>query len=115
MRKIYGGQALAYFAIVLLCLLICREAKSHDFYSGWMKPDKPAESCCNKQDCHEVKSRKLADGSYEVFIEGEWVSIPKEKILDPLKPENKTPGGAHVCRRPGTTEIYCFREEEVKM
>lgn len=118
LRKLDPWWWAIYFGIVLATFLIMgvwNHAKAHDFYTQWMKPDKPSESCCNKQDCEPAKARKLGDRKYQVFIEGEWVDIPPEKILDPLKPENKSPGGYHVCRRPGTTEIFCFREEEVKM
>lgn len=113
----YSLQTLAYFAAMLLALVLCREAKSHDGYTQWMKPDKPLESCCNAVDCFPVQARfDEAKQRYVALIEGVWVVIPPEKILDPKKDENHNPDGSfHACwRQDGSREIFCFREAEPK-
>ena len=52
-----------------------------DFYSGWMKPDNPTISCCNKQDCAPAQVR-FEDGKYYVksIWNGVWVYFSPEKI-----------------------------------
>jgi len=121
MRKAikYVLNTLAFLVFVWMCIVVLKlvtpYAHSHEFYSKWMKPHKPTESCCNNRDCFEVEGRKLPNGRYQAFVDGEWIDIPPEIVLDPLKPENQSPGGYHLCRDPLTKELFCFREEEVKM
>jgi hypothetical protein len=121
MRKaaLYARETAVFLAILILALIIIRailpKAHAHDFYTGWQMPHKPGKSCCNKQDCEPVQGRKDDDGSYHALIEGQWRATPKEIILDPAKPENKSPGGYHACWNRTTKELLCFREEETKI
>jgi hypothetical protein len=91
--------------------------QAHDGYTKWMQPHKPTVSCCNKQDCEPVEARfDDKRGTYQAKINGQWVDIPSQIILDPKKPENATPDGSyHACWNRVTNELLCFREAEPKI
>ena len=60
-------------------------------------------SCCSIADCHQTDFR--TNGThYEALIEGRWLAIPPDKILD--RTDNPT-GRAVVCYTP-TLGILCF-------
>jgi hypothetical protein len=60
-------------------------------------------SCCSISDCRQTDFR--TNGShYEAMIEGRWLPIPPDKILD--RTDNPT-GRAVVCYTP-TLGIMCF-------
>jgi hypothetical protein len=75
------------------------------FYSKLVRKDTKT-SCCNLADCRPTESRMVGD-HYEVKVDGNWLSVPKETIQNVTAPD----GGAHVCapkqdgRNKGT--IYC--------
>src|SRR5262245_13207174 len=48
--------------------------------------------CCNLFDCRPTQSRMVGD-HYEVKVDGEWMSVPNDKINNVIAPD----GGAHVC------------------
>jgi hypothetical protein len=91
--------------------------EAHAFYEKWMQPPKPTVSCCNKQDCEPVEARfDEKRGIYQAYIEGQWVDIPQNIVLDPKKPENASPDGSyHACWNRTTKELLCFREAEPKI
>lgn len=84
-----------------------QHAALHDeFYEGWMRPDLPTASCCNKQDCAPVAAvRHNTAGKLEALREkdGVWVEIPPEKI----EWNRDSPDGrSHMCS--DGPFIYCF-------
>ena len=81
-------------------------AKWHDtFYKKLLRPDTKT-SCCNMTDCRPTAGR-ISEGHYEVKVNGAWISVPQDKILQTAAPD----GGYHVCAplnfkgTPG--ELYC--------
>lgn len=103
------------FTVAFACVLAAPPVSAHGFYTGWMMPTHPSKSCCNEKDCEAVTAYKDLSGTYWALIERRWREIPKAIILDPTKPENKSPGGYHACWDRDSKELLCFREEEVKM
>jgi hypothetical protein len=61
-----------------------------DFYEHLSQKD--GGSCCNHSDCRPTQSRMLGD-HYEVKVDGQWVPVRKDKIINVVAPD----GGAHVC------------------
>ena len=81
-------------------------AKWHDtFYKNLLRPDTKT-SCCNMTDCRPTSGR-ISQGHYEIKVNGAWISVPQDKILQTAAPD----GGYHVCAplnfkgTPG--ELYC--------
>jgi hypothetical protein len=76
----------------------------HDFYDHLLQKD--GSSCCNRADCRPTQSRMVGD-HYEVKVDGEWVRVPKDKLINMVAPD----GGAHVCAPHPIAEsdgvIYC--------
>ena len=62
----------------------------HGFYDHLLQRD--GSSCCNHSDCRPTQSR-MVDDHYEVKVDGQWVTVRKDKILKVVAPD----GGAHVC------------------
>ena len=60
------------------------------FYDHLLQKD--GSSCCNHSDCRPTQSR-MVDNHYEVKVDGQWVTVRKDKILNVVAPD----GGAHVC------------------
>lgn len=60
-------------------------------------------SCCSVADCRPAEARTRGD-HYEVLIEGRWIAVPPERVLD--RADNPT-GRAVVCWTP-TRGILCF-------
>lgn len=62
-------------------------------------------TCCSISDCGYIENDefRIKDGHFDVWIEGQWITVPKDKVLD----RNKSPQGKPVLCRRGTT-IYCF-------
>jgi hypothetical protein len=81
-------------------------AQWHDaFYKQLVRPDTKT-SCCNLTDCRPTSGR-VADGHYEVKVNGAWISVPMTKIIPTSAPD----GGYHVCApinfRGTPDELYC--------
>ena len=76
----------------------------HDFYNHLLQKD--GSSCCNHTDCRPTQSRMVGN-HYEVKVDGAWVSVPKDKVINVLAPD----GGAHVCAshtlEDGDATIFC--------
>lgn len=81
------------------------ETWHQDFYSKLVRKDTKT-SCCNMTDCRPSESRMVGD-HYEVKVEGQWLSVPKQAIQNIAAPD----GGTHVCApaQVGSHkgEIYC--------
>jgi hypothetical protein len=77
------------------------------FYETWNRPDQPAVSCCNLQDCYATPSRHRGNHVQAIHREsGEWINVPPEKIeLNRDSPD----GLSHLCARPDK-HVYCFKE-----
>jgi len=68
----------------------------HSWYQGLRSPE--GESCCNEGDCHPVDGRFMPEGAegaveLEIWINGRWVRVPKDRILSQPSPD----GGVHAC------------------
>src|SRR5262245_59083113 len=65
-----------------------------------------AGACCNLMDCRPTQSRMVCD-HYEVKVDGEWTSVPNDRINNVVAPD----GGAHVCapRQEGANKgvVFC--------
>ncbi len=75
------------------------------FYSGWMRPDKPNESCCNLRDCAPAKSVRRIGNRWEAQRESDdtWVVVPPEKIE---QRRDSPDGRSHLCSR--GLSVFCF-------
>lgn len=71
------------------------------WFKSLAQPDSGV-SCCSLADCRPAEYRQGKEG-YEVLIEGEWVPVPPEKILQRID----NPTGRPILCRSGKT-IYCF-------
>ncbi len=60
------------------------------FYDHLLRKD--GSSCCNHSDGRPTQSRMAGD-HYEGKVDGEWVGVPKDRIMNMVAPD----GGAHVC------------------
>lgn len=82
-------------------------AEHHDWYRSLQTPH--GTSCCNAQedgqgDCRPVQARPSADGGWEAFVGGRWLSVPAERILpDHL---NRVPLQSHICEQ--DNYVRCF-------
>lgn len=65
-------------------------AQHHDWYLKLH--DKNGKSCCSNQDCRPTSDR-IQNGKVQVIIDGEWIDVPKDKILPKPSPDL----GTHVC------------------
>lgn len=66
----------------------------HDALHPWYQSlhDTQGRSCCSGIDCRPTQSRQVA-GRVEVIVDGQWTTVPPEKILDRASPDL----GSHVC------------------
>ena len=72
------------------------------WFRGLQAPD-TGRSCCSVADCRPMEVRTRGD-HYEVLIEGQWLVVPPEKVLN--RSDNPT-GRAVVCWTPAFG-IMCF-------
>lgn len=80
------------------------EAIHEQFYSNWYRPDNPAISCCNKQDCAPAEARRV-NGQWQARHVGSatWLPIPDAKIeLNRDSPDGRN----HLCEIGGM--VFCF-------
>lgn len=81
----------------------------HSTYHPWYESlyDHKGHSCCNDRDCRPTEHRANADGTIEVMVDGNWMKVPPEKILNKSAPDL----GSHVCATPPVpwqpTKILC--------
>ena len=85
-------------------LSLGQQAGSHhehhtDFYSKWQTTT--GASCCNNQDCRPARDR-IISGRIQVFIEDDWVDVPKEAVRPYPSPDM----ASHVCAI--GKRIICF-------
>ncbi len=75
------------------------------FYEGWMRPDMPEYSCCNKNDCAPVSEVKRVGSQWAARrkSDGKWLVIPPEKVEEN---RDSPDGQSHMCSV-GTT-VLCF-------
>jgi hypothetical protein len=96
----------AYFAIALVSLHVSAGFSQTTDLSGWFKSLRQpgtGMSCCDISDCQAVNARTSAEG-YEVFIDGRWIAVPEDKILNG---KNNPLGRAVACYTP-RQGILCF-------
>ena len=111
MRWALVAAALAVGGLVL----VGRIAKAHDGYEGWKRPDVPAASCCNEQDCAPLEPGQsyIDDGQYWITIEGPRgpvnCPVPPGRILDATKLKHIPPGNGHACILKGMWIPACER------
>lgn len=113
MREIHGLRAIGFLLAACILLVIvgfAKNARAHDPYTRWQRPD-TGGSCCNNYDCRQASARYNGKG-WEVLLEGQWVEVPPGRVLDPMK--HKNPDGMHhVCVSPAH-HIFCFMPGEAK-
>ena len=83
-------------------------ALNHDWYSQLR--DSRGVSCCNGDadhgDCRPAQARQEGDGTWRVWLDGSWIPVPPQAVLDPHL--NRDPLHAHICAHRETNYIYCF-------
>ena len=75
----------------------------HDYLHAWyetLKQPGSGMSCCNNQDCRPTSSRVVGE-NVQVEVDGEWTTVPPDKILNAQAPDL----GAHVCA-PKASSLY---------
>jgi len=89
-------------------------SKYHHAYEGLMRPDAPTSSCCNDNDCRPTEAKfNAATGNWEAVMDGRWITIPKNKIVDGDVPAELA-SEAHLCAPPpgwpgyGKDDVFCF-------
>lgn len=110
MGRLHGTQAFGLVLAACIGLGIGTDARAHDIYTKWERPD-TGGSCCSNKDCRQATARYSAKG-WEVLLEGEWVEVPPGRVLDPVLFANPD-GMHHVCVSP-ERHIYCFMPGEAK-
>ena len=63
----------------------------YSFYMKLMRPDTKTP-CCSLTDCRPTSGRQVHD-HYEVKVNGQWISVPPDKIVKQTAPDL----GFHVC------------------
>ena len=107
-------------AILLMAATVATEAQQgnygegHDALHGWyqtLRQPQTGMACCNNEDCRPTKSRRVG-ATIEVLVDGEWLTVPPDKILDVPSPDLES----HVCAakfargwpsRVKSDSIYC--------
>ena len=89
----------------------------HHLYNGIMRPDAKNASCCSQQDCAPTAAKwDIVTKRWTALKNGEWVDIPRSKIV----PRDQVPDGLgaepHLCAPPPSwssyakDEVFCFIE-----
>ena len=78
------------------------------WFQSLRQPD-TGVSCCSIADCRTVDYRTDGD-RYEAFIEGRWIIVPREKILQRI--DNPT-GRAVLCWTPAMGVMCFVRASEI--
>lgn len=76
------------------------------FYSTWMKPDRPNESCCSRTDCDEAEVKNI-NGQWwaKRARDNRWVLVPAEKIE---RHRDSPDGRNHFCASNYDLTPYCL-------
>ncbi len=103
------------FFLCVLAIVAVDQARGHDGYRSWMRPDVPGVSCCNEQDCAPLEPGQsyIEGGQYWITIMGPKgpvnCPVPQSKILDATKLESIPPGNGHACVLPNMWLPTCDR------
>lgn len=111
-------------AFIILVLFVDRYARAQEhrhpvqdaplhekFYKGWMKPDAPAQSCCNLSDCYPTEIRIIGGSIYARRREdGKFLYVAPEKVE---RNRDNPDGQSHMCAPPPSPwfpegVVYCF-------
>ena len=80
-------------------------ASLHKWYETLTEPG-TGISCCSDLDCRPTVAR-VVGGTIEVMVDGEWMTVPPDKILNTPSPDLRS----HVCASMKTRGhgplIYC--------
>jgi hypothetical protein len=77
----------------------------HDrFYSTWMRPNNPHQSCCDKKDCYPTQF-KMVNGQWFALRreDAEWIFVPPGVLEHNRRdaiPRESPDSGSHVCMQP---------------
>jgi hypothetical protein len=82
------------------------------FYAGWMRPDMPHVSCCDRKDCYSTEAR-FVNGRWQAKRreDGKWLTVPESKIE---RNREMPDARAHLCAPPPHNEshyengVICF-------
>ena len=83
-------------------------AQNHDWYQDLRQPG-TGYSCCNgsargnEGDCRPTRAYQDDEGRWFALLNGRWVAIAPQVILDRMSPD----GRAHLCANP-YGRIFCF-------
>jgi hypothetical protein len=58
----------------------------HEFYATLKRKDGSRMPCCSQNDCRPTQSRMVAN-HYEVKVDGRWLSVPEDTIIDVIAPD----------------------------
>ena len=104
LMPIHGMKRRTFIAALGGTLILCVSAAAQDGYHGvghdeWhqefyakLRRNDGGGPCCGMMDCRPTQSRKVR-GYYEVKVDGEWIPVPEDKIINVIAPDS----GAHVC------------------
>lgn len=125
LQRLYAAPWSFLFVLASSALAFGAEAHNHpaqdaaiheQFYSTWMRPDRPDSSCCNLQDCYPTTFKQEGGRWYALRREDrQWVHVPDAKIEhlrnDGSEPRQSPDHRSHVCMTPpypdGTSTVYC--------
>ncbi|MGE0424561.1 MAG: hypothetical protein AB7O88_20045 [Reyranellaceae bacterium] len=77
-------------------------AAHHEWYKTLISPQTGA-SCCNNEDCRPTRAYVDDDGAWHALLDGQWISVPREKVLNTKAPD----GNSHICANQFGM-IFCF-------
>lgn len=83
-------------------------AQNHDWYQDLKQPG-TGYSCCNgsargnEGDCRPTRAYQDDEGRWFALLNGRWVAIAPQVILEPMSPD----GRSHICANP-YGRIFCF-------
>ena len=83
-------------------------AQNHDWYQQLKQPG-TGYSCCNgsargnEGDCRPTRAYQDDEGRWFALLNGRWVAIAPQVILDRMSPD----GRSHLCANP-YGRIFCF-------
>lgn len=99
--------------IAALATPVMAQEHSHEgtvgkFYENWKMPGPRTVSCCNRQDCEVVEHVRRVNGELQMQrkSDGQWLTIPKEKLESNFDDAYDSPDGqSHMCSV--GDNVYC--------